>query len=122
VALLLVWMIGGPVYRQVFNGSNKLFPAWHMYRGWGAGVWAVRLEDRGAPVDRLAVLGYGDWRTAPLAVKRIRSARELEQQLKAICEALGPEADLRVTASVGRVDGFEAVPRPRYRGEKDVCP
>ena len=122
VAVLLVWMIGGPVYRQVFNGSNKLFPAWHMYRGWGAGLWAVTLEDRGTPIDRLAMLGYDDWRTAPLAVKQIRTPRELEAQLSQICTALGPEADLRVVATIGRIDGFEPVPRPRYQGKKDVCP
>ncbi len=126
VGLLLVWMIGGPVYRQVFDGSNKLFPAWHMYRGWGSGVLAVTLEEQGAqgrrPVDRLALLGFDDWRTAPMSVRRIRTPRELEQQLASICAALGSDTDLRVTASVGRVEGFEDLKRPRYRGEEDVCP
>lgn len=121
VCILLVWMIGGPVYRQVFNGTHKAFPAWHMYRSFGTGLMAVELYvqrgDTRERIDRLAALGYGPKTRPPGSVRVIKSKAQLDRQVRQICEVLG-DVDLRVEARIGRVRGWQTV----SDGSMDACP
>ena len=121
VALLLVWMIGGPVARQVFNSGNPFLPGWHMYRGFATGLFSVRMYRMEAghrvPVDRVAALGFPVWREAPMGVRRVRSPEQLQRQITQVCRALGPEVDLRVEARLAKVDGWRTV----LDGRRDLC-
>jgi hypothetical protein len=109
VAVLLLWMCLGPIYRQVFNGSSRIFPAWHMYRGFGLGLIEVKLttvaNGERTRVDRLAVLGEDG---APV-LRRLKTAKQLDAQVARICEILGPDVDLRVEARVSQIRGWKVV-------------
>lgn len=109
----MLWTTLGPLVRQVGRVENPWLPAWHMYRSFGTGLYDVRFTAVGPEgarrIDRLALLGYSDPSAAPLRVRRIDAPAELDRQIARACASLPPGTDLRVSARVGRVRGWETV-------------
>lgn len=122
VAVLLLWMTVGAVVRQGFGVESPALPAWHMYRTFGTGLLDIRMTrvdgGRTERVDRLAALGYPDWREAPRGVRWVRDPAVLDGQIAEVCETLGPGVDLRVEARLSRVAGWRVL----RDGRANACP
>ena len=113
-------MAGGPFYRQVLHGTNPIFRYWRMFAG-GRDFVDVRFWRRlpdGAeePIDRFALLGYGHPRGAPASVRWIHGERRLHETVRRLCEALGPEADLRARSRTATDAGWVA----GYTGQENL--
>lgn len=109
LALLVAWIVLGPLARQVFVVSNNPFlPAWHMFRTWGTDTVVVALYDgaTGDRLDRMALLGVQP--PVPKNVWLVRDPRGLNQQIARICGA-HPDLDLRVHAKLGRIRGWRVL-------------
>ena len=109
LALLVGWIVLGPLARQVLVLSNSPFlPAWHMFRTWGTDTVVVALYDGGSGerLDRMQLLGLQP--PYPKTAWLIRDARGLNQQITRICAA-HPGLDLRVEAKVGRIRGWRTL-------------
>ena len=123
--LITALMIGGPIYRQVFGGTNKIFRNWVMSSGRGIGDIDARftqLFDDGSEVelDRIALLGGGrtNWRELPRNTWRIRKryggAMEVARRL---CGHLDQGSKIKVYARLATREGW----RVRYDGKQVVC-
>lgn len=123
--LITALMIGGPMYRQVFGGKNKIFRNWVMFAGVGVGDVDARftqLLDDGSEVelDRIAILGAGrtNRRELPRNTWRIRKkyggAMEVARRL---CGHLGQGSKIKVYARLATRAGW----RVRYEGKQLVC-
>ena len=60
--LITAFMVVGPIYRQVFDGKNRIFRSWTMFSGIGTGIVDAHftyVEDDGSEVllDRYEILG-----------------------------------------------------------------
>jgi len=119
---ILVFMVFGPFYRQVLGGESRLFRQWTMFGGTGVGIvdatFLRRLSDgREVVLDRYEVLGFSERRDAPREIRRIVGRRETWEVARRLCEALGPNADVRVVSREATRDGW----RPGYSGEENLC-
>lgn len=116
LALLVAWIVLGPLGRQVFDVVDSPFlPAWHMFRTWGVNTVVVELYDGATDtrLDRAELLGVDQLRRTELV---LHNARELNQQVARICRA-NPGLDLRVVAKMGRVRGWV----PLSDGSANAC-
>ena len=118
--LLTAWMVVGPVLGQGFHVNRPWLTAWHMYRTWGTGVLEVRMVQRtpdgDVPVDRLQLLGHDSW-VAAGPDRLVARKDKLERQIARVCDALGPDADLRVFAREGILHGW----KPTRTGKTNAC-
>ena len=120
--LIAVFIFVGPIYRQVFDGSNKVFQSWTMFSGIGRGYMDARFtvvspggtEER---LDRYAVLGLTGTRPADMPVNTwsISAQRGGPMETAArLCKALGRSAVVRVYAREATCKGW----RERYNGDR----
>lgn len=123
--LIAAFMIGGPIYRQVFDGKNKIFRNWVMFSHRGSGGVDARftqLFDDGSEVelDRIAILGGGstNWRKLPrntwLIRKKYGGAMEVAQRL---CGHLDEGSKIKVYARLATPRGW----RLQYDGKQVAC-
>jgi len=110
-ALLFVavalWMLSGPVYRQVFGGESQYIREWRMY-----GTRAVRTckvlyeqETDGVwtPVSRWETEGF-TFSTFPGRGRRMLDKRkDAEKAGRALCRTLGEDTVLRYRRRCGHV-------------------
>lgn len=109
--LIFTFMAFGPVYRQVLDGRNPVFRPWTMFSTIGLGLANVTFSERRpdgsyARVDHYRVLGYDDWREAPLRLRRIRGLDGMSRVAAEVCAALGPGADLRARVRIAHRSGW----------------
>ena len=107
--LLLIggWIVLSPAYRQVFGGRSEWFPRWVMFHGFGRDVCDVRFftvsedDPELQPLDRFEVLDRKrSWSTSKSLV-RMGNKTAVERVTQKLCSALGPDADVRVSARCG---------------------
>ncbi len=119
---LFLWMAFSPIHGQVFGGQSLLFHPWTMFSGASHAVVAATFSERlpdgsERPIDRFSLLGHESRRAAPRALRRISGTTGVYEVARRLCDALGPEADVRVRSRVATRDGW----RPGYTGESNVC-
>jgi hypothetical protein len=120
--VLAVWIIGGPIYRQVLDRPAPLLFAWHMFHKRGLDVVEARFErqlpdGRRERIDRLRALGFARAWDAKLERRRIVGADGLRRAIAELCAKLAPGTDLRVSARLAIREGW----RELERGDHDVC-
>lgn len=120
---LALFVIGGPLYTQVFKQRSRWIRPWRMYSS--KGLEACRLEFRRRDLDgdetrleRLALLGYPRWVDAPKNVRLVTDTAKAERQGRTICARLGGRADVRMYLDCGKKRARWA---PRAQGERNLC-
>lgn len=124
-ALLVVWIVGGPLVRQGLNVRNeftKYFRPWIMFAGRGVRVVEVRFFERAADgrlaeIDRFELLGYAGRHEAPRELRLIRSRAETMRVARQLCAQLGRGADVRAWSRRSSRRGW----RPEFDGTQRMC-
>ena len=98
-----LFIVGGPVYRQVLGGDNILFRNWIMFSSIGLGVIEVRFER--LRDDQWEDFAYVDELKRRFGVKEHRSMRlqgekDLARTEREMC-SIFPEETIRVFARMG---------------------
>ncbi len=109
--LIVAFMIVGPFTHQVLGYRNPLFRPWTMFSGVGLHLADVRFSRRLPdgeliPLDHYQLLGYPDWRKAPLRLRNLQGTEAVRAVARELCAALGPGADVRVTARIATRTGW----------------
>lgn len=96
---IVTLMLAGPVVEQVFGVQTTLLRSWTMFSAIGLGVVDASFAEKKPdgqliPVDRFKLLKE----PRDGKPKRIENADELTAIVRRICQALGPDTDLRVSA------------------------
>lgn len=112
-------MIAGPVAEQVFGLRTAAVRSWTMFSAIGLGIidvsFAARQPDGTlTPIDRFDLLAARRDRK----LKRIEDREELDWIIDRLCSALGPDADLRVTARQATRSGWQTI----RTDEQNACP
>ena len=120
--LVAGWMIGGPMYRQVFNGRSRIPRSWVMFTGYGAGEvcdvrYTLKTAEGEAPLDRYAVLGHDTPRSAPRSVRRVENKKAAQSLGRRLCRALESDADVRLYARCAHRKGWRVVDQ----GLENLC-
>jgi len=110
-AVLGAVMCLGPVYGHFFAKGRLEHLGWRMYRVRALDFYAVDYrrhhpDGHEEPLDRYEVLGFGDGSDAPFDLWRIGSRDSAYAYGRAMCERLGPGADVRVRLRRATVDGW----------------
>jgi len=108
---ILLFMVVGPFYRQVLGERAPIFRAWTMFSKASLGLADVRFSQRRrdgtlTPIDHYELLGYLDWRQAPLELRRIRGLEGVHQVAKELCRILGGDADVRARVRIATRPGW----------------
>lgn len=108
---LAVFMLAGPVYRQLLDGGYPLFRQWTMFSQVAIGLADVRFSERGPdgrlrPLDHYRALGYVGVRDAPLHLRRIVGLEGVRAVAAAVCGRLGTGADLRARVRIAQREGW----------------
>ncbi len=117
------FLFAGPLYRQVLGGEDKRVRSWVMFHGHGRGICEVRYLSPGqggelTPLNRYALLGYGELERAPRSVQRLRSLEEAERLGRRLCAALpAGDREVRLEARCGEREGWRVV----AEAERDLC-
>jgi hypothetical protein len=82
-----------------------------MFSRIGLGLADVRFSQRLADgtlvaVDHYRVLGYPDWREAPLGLRKIRGLAGVQGVAAELCARMGEGADLRARVRLARREGW----------------
>ncbi len=123
--LITAFIVTGPIYRQVFDGKNKVFRSWTMFAQRGAGevdARFTRLLDNGdeVEIDRYEVLGVvgKHFQDMPRNTWRIRKrhggAMEVAERL---CDRLGEENKVKIYARLATRRGWQT----QYDGKVLNC-
>jgi hypothetical protein len=115
---IAAFMVAGPVVEQVFGARSAFWRSWTMFSAIGLGVIDVSFAVRQpggtlVPLDRFATLGGRPGGK----FKRIEGTKELTALVLQLCAALGPGADLRVTARQATREGWQVI----STDERNVC-
>lgn len=107
---IALFMLAGPVVEQVLGTRSTFWRSWTMFSGIGLGLVDASFQTRQSdgtllPLDRFATLDAQRDRK----VRRIVGADELTKLIQRLCQALGPEADLRVKARVAMRQGWQII-------------
>jgi len=121
--LLGSWMMGGPAYRQVFEGRSFWFPRWVMFHGFGKEICDARFYSVAANgtmglIDRYAVLDRPRSWSTNRALVRMKNPGQVRSVARQLCSALGSDADVRVLARCGSRGEWQT----RIRLQDRFCP
>lgn len=123
--LIAAFMVVGPVYRQIFDGSSKIFRSWTMFSGIGRGVVDARFTlvlDNGSEVeiDYLSFLAPDaeSYRDMPRNTWRIReSAGGAIEVAERLCEHMKEDAVLKIYSRVATKRGWDI----EFSGDEFAC-
>ena len=120
--LLAAWMIGGPMYRQLFNGSSRIPRNWVMFTGYGAGEvcdvrYTLREGELETTLDRFDTLGHDDPRSAPKKVRRVENKKTALSLGRKLCRNLNEDADVRLYARCAHRQGWRVI----AQGKENLC-
>lgn len=119
-------IIGGffvttPFLRQVVGVKAGWMRQWRMFATFASDLCEVQYLQReggvDTPVDRLAVLGHPDPRTAPRSATLLTKNGGIERQASELCKKLGPDTDLRADARCASMDGWQVA----YTRDRNLC-
>ena len=112
--LLMLCIVLGPSYKQVFKGKSKVLGAWRMYYGRGFGVCDVEFyirhpDGRIEYIDHFKALGYDKLLKLHHHSRRIRREKGVLEVGQRMRQKVGDDVDLRVNARIGTRDGWETL-------------
>ena len=120
---LATFILVGPLYRQVFGGTNVLFRQWTMFSLVGTRYLDVRFsvrfpDGREQPINYRDELGFSgkDKSSIPRQVWRIRNDG-WERVARLLCKRLGDDVDLRLRSRVATPKGWRSL----HDGAKNLC-
>ena len=107
---IAAFMLTGPVAEQMLGTRSTFWRSWTMFSAIGLGLVDASFQTRQPdgtlrPLDRFATLDARRDRK----VRRIVGADELTTLIERLCQALGPEADLRVKARLAMRQGWQII-------------
>jgi len=113
--LITTFIVVGPIYRQAFGGTNKIFKNWIMFSHIGTGIVDARFSlvlDNGSEVllDRYEVLGLSrnknnnNPRNSRVIRERHGGAQQVAERL---CEEMDEGSVIRIHARVATVRGWK---------------
>ena len=110
--LLMLYVVFGPVYRQVLKGKNVVIPAWRMYHTRGIGVCDVEFyirhpDGRIEYIDYFKVLDYDKLLKLHHHFRRIRREKGVLEVGQRLRQKIGNVVDLRVNARMGTRKGWK---------------
>ena len=113
-ALLMLYVIFGPFYKQVLKGKGNAFRSWQMYHLRGPGVCAVEFyirhpDGRIEHIDYFKTLGYDKLRSLHHHSRRIMKEKGVLDVGQRLRQRIGADADLRVNARIGTRDGWQTL-------------
>ena len=120
IASMMLW---GPFYRQVLFGRSVIFQRWAMYpnnkhRHLYAVEFRIRTQAGEVPIDHFKLLGIPRGRhVSPPHLWKIARESDLWELVQRICDASGPEADIRLYARLVTYAGWS----PVAQGERNIC-
>jgi hypothetical protein len=120
VLLALIFVVGGPVARQVFGSSDRHLARWIMFRTIGLSLVDARFyrRDPGGQLVRVPRIRRNDARAVgPREPERLTTYEEVEAAARDLCVALGPGADLRIFSRVATEQGW----LQQLGGEENFC-
>jgi hypothetical protein len=114
-ALIATFMFFGPIYRQVFDGKNKIFKNWIMFSHRGSGLIDARFslvmpDGSERSLNRYEILNVGEKKPKdmPRNTWWIRTRHGgVAETAKRLCKALGPAAVLRIQAREATPRGWD---------------
>lgn len=120
-ALVALWIVGGPFYRQVLGGRWEALRAWRMFHSRGIDTIEVRFErvrpdGTREPLERFAALGRSRDDTR-LAERRLVGREQLQRAVRQLCGQLGAGTDLRGHARIAVEAGWVVV----EDGDRNLC-
>ena len=104
--LLLAYVAIGPAYRHITQRRVEIFVQWKMFRYFGSDVCQVKFSEHRAggevvPLNRYELLELGPWQEIPVRTRLIKNPRKAAGWAAPMCDALGPDADIRVATRCG---------------------
>lgn len=117
-AAIAAFMLAGPMVEQVLGAHSTFWRSWTMFSAIGLGLVDASFQTRQPdgtllPLDRFATLDARRDRKG----RRIAGADELTALIQRLCQALGPEADLRVKARLARRQGWQVI----HTEDRNAC-
>lgn len=128
-AALVLFMIGGPAYNEIFHHHSKLFRSWDMYHVIGKNLITVRFfranDASAAPMEYMKVLGHHlrgpgvmNNRQRVRDDMRIIGTLSLDDVIARMCAAVPDPASLRLKSDIAWLkQGW----RPLYHGDEAIC-
>ena len=113
-ALLMLYTVFSPFYKQVLKGKSDAFRAWQMYHTRGIGICDVEFyirhpDGRIEYIDHFKALGYDKLLGSHHHSRRIRRAKGVLEVGQRMRQKVGDTADLRVNARIGTRDGWKTL-------------
>jgi hypothetical protein len=115
-AIIALWMIAGPVYTQIFDGSDDVFRPWVMYSGVGLGLMDITFYEQKSggivkQIDLRSTFGYST------VHPRLMSKNAVDSLGEDICSLLGKGADVRLVARSATDAGWHTW----SDGRRNIC-
>ena len=122
VVVATLWMLVGPVWRQVLDHKDDYWlPKWTMFDGFAGRICLTEYhagQGLGAEkLDPFEVLGIGDPWMSSKSVRRLEGWSQVERLGVRMCRALGPEADVRAHTWCREDEAWKRVAKAR----KNLC-
>lgn len=122
-AAAVAFMLWGPLADLCGAGVSRLSRPWRMYAGVGLEMCAVdfraaRPDGTSERIDRYRALGLAGRSAAPADLRYIGSDTSARRWARALCERLGPAADVRVIMRCPGEDGGWEI---QLRGDHNEC-
>lgn len=113
-ALLMLYVIFGPFYKEVLKGKSRAFRSWPMYHTRGLGVCDVQFyirhpDGRIEYINHFKVLDYDKLLKLHHHSRRIKRAKGVLEVGQRLRQKVGEAADLRVNARIGTSEGWKTL-------------
>ena len=111
---LMLFVVFGPVYKQVLKGKSAVLPAWRMYHTRGIGICDVEFyirhpDGRTEYIDHFKVLDYDKLLNLHHHFRRIRREKGVLEVGRRLRQKIGNAVDLRVNARIGTRKGWKTL-------------
>ena len=113
-ALLMLYAVFSPFYRQVLKGKSRAFRAWRMYHTRGIDICDVEFyirhpDGRIEHIDYFKTLGYDKFLKSHHSTRRIMREHGVLEVGRLLRQKVGNVVDLRVNARIGTREGWKTL-------------
>ncbi len=113
-ALLMLYVVFGPFYKQVLKGRSRAFRSWQMYHTRGIDICAAEFyirhpDGRIEHIDYFKILEYNKLLKLRHSARRIMGEKGVLKVGRRLRQKMGNVVDLRVNARIGTRDGWKTL-------------